>query len=69
MYDQTTSQGTIRRLLEDLRGGGFNASITISGFNFTGQKVIAFENVVVYTVNAAGGARATPIADILSVDF
>ena len=63
------NQTVIRRVLEDLRGGGFNASITVSGFTFTGQKVVAFENNTVFTVNAAGVARATPITGILSVDF
>lgn len=59
----------VRRLLEDLRGGGFNASLTLNGFQFNGQKVVAFENGVVFTVDAAGVARATVIADIQSVDF
>lgn len=59
----------VRRLLEDLRGGGFNTSITVRGFEFTGQKVVSFENGVVFTVNAAGVARATVIGDIQSVDF
>ena len=67
MPEQTTQ--SIFRLLQDLRGGGFNASITVSGFTFTGQKVVAFENNTVFTVNAAGVARATPVANILSVDF
>lgn len=61
--------GAIRRLLEDLRGGGFNTSLTIDGFNIAGQKVVSFENGVVFTVNAAGVARATVIAEIDSVDF
>lgn len=59
----------IRRLLEDLRGGGFNTSITIDGVNITGQKVVAFENGVVYTVNSNGVARATVISEIDSIDF
>lgn len=59
----------IRRLLEDLRGGGFNTSITVDGFQFNGQKVIAFESGVVYTVDAAGVARATQLNAIQSVDF
>lgn len=62
-------QGTLRRLLEDLRGGGFNASIVVQGVVFNGQKVVAFENNTVFTVDAAGVARATPIGNILSVDF
>jgi hypothetical protein len=60
---------TITTLLQNLIGGGFNASITINGVEFTGQKVVAFENGVVYTVNNAGVARATVIANIDSVDF
>ncbi|HWI51792.1 MAG TPA: hypothetical protein VNT01_06590 [Symbiobacteriaceae bacterium] len=59
----------IRRLLEDLRGGGFNASITVNNFQFNGQKIIGFENGVVFSTDAAGIARATIIADIQSVDF
>lgn len=59
----------IRRLLEDLRGGGFNTSITVNGFQFNGQKVVAFENSTVFTVDAAGLARATVIGQIQSVDF
>lgn len=59
----------IRRLLEDLRGGGFNASLTINGFTFTRQKVVAFENGVVYTVGEDGTARATVISTIQSVDY
>lgn len=59
----------VRRLLEDLRGGGFNTSITVQGFEFTGQKIVAFENGVVYSVDAAGVARATLISQIQSVDF
>lgn len=62
-------QGTIRRLLEDLRGGGFNTSLTVDGVQFLGQKVVAFENGVVFTVDAAGVARATVITSIDSVDF
>lgn len=59
----------IRRLLEDLRGGGFNTSIVLQGVTFENQKVVSFENGVVFTVDAAGLARATVIGDILSVDF
>lgn len=62
-------EATIRRLLEDLRGGGFNASITVNGFQFNMQKVVCFENNVVFTVDAAGMVRATPLANIQSVDF
>jgi hypothetical protein len=64
-----TDNQTIRRLLEDLRGGGFNTSITVVGATFIGQKVIAFENGVVFTVDQNGLARATVIGDIQSVDF
>lgn len=59
----------IRRLLEDLRGGGFNTSLTVDGFQFNNQKIIAFENGVVYSVDANGLARATLISQIQSVDF
>lgn len=62
-------QQVIRRLLEDLRGGGFNTSLLIDGVEITGQKVVAFENNVVFTVNGAGLARATRIDQIDSVDF
>lgn len=64
-----TGTDVITTLLQNLRGNGFNASITLPGFNFTGQKVVAFENGVVYTVNDAGVARATVISNIQSVDF
>jgi hypothetical protein len=59
----------IRRLLEDLRGGGFNTSITLNNIEFAGQKVVAFENGVVFTVDRNGVGRATPIGNIQSVDF
>jgi len=59
----------IRRLLEDLRGGGFNTILTVDGFQFEGQKVISFENGVVFTTDAGGLARATVIADIQSTAF
>lgn|GEM_PF-1483042 len=62
-------QNVLRRLLEDLRGGGFNTSIVIDGIQFVGQKVVAFENGVVFTVDAAGVARATLINQIDSIDF
>jgi hypothetical protein len=62
-------QATIRALLEDLRGPNFGVSITIDGTEFTGQKVVAFENDLVFTVNAAGLVRATRIDRIASVDF
>lgn len=60
---------TIRRLLEQLRGTGFNVSITIDGTEFTGQKVVAFEDGLVFTVNTAGLVRATRVDRIASVDF
>lgn len=60
---------TIRRLLEDLRGSGFTVSLTLDGIQFTGQKVVAFENGLVYTVDGAGVVRATVINQIDSVDF
>ncbi len=59
----------IRQLLEDLRGGGFNTSLVVDGVVITGQKVVAFENGVVYTVNEAGVARATLVNQIDSVNF
>ncbi|HWI65717.1 MAG TPA: hypothetical protein VNT75_28135 [Symbiobacteriaceae bacterium] len=61
--------GIIRRLLEDLRGGGFNTALTVEGFEFAGQKVVSFENGVVFTVNDAGLARATVIGQIQSTAF
>lgn len=64
-----TGNSTITQLLRDLRGGGFNTSLTLRGVNITGQKVVAFENGVVFTVNGAGLARATRISQIDSVDF
>jgi len=60
---------TIRRLLEDLRGSGFNVSLTLDGIQFGGQKVVSFENGLVFTVDGAGVARATVINQIDSVDF
>lgn len=62
-------ESTIRRLLEDLRGGGFNTSLVINGIQFSGQKVVSFENNTVFTVDSNGVARATPIVRIDSVDF
>ena len=59
----------IRRLLEDLRGGGFNTSLTVDGFQFNAQKIISFENGVVFSADAAGVARGTVISRIQSVDF
>jgi hypothetical protein len=59
----------IRNLLADLRGGGFNTSIVIDGTVFEKQKVIAFENGVVFTVDNDGVARATRIGEIASVNF
>lgn len=61
--------GDIRQLLEDLRGGGFNTSLLIDGFQIAGQKVVAFSNGVVFTVDNGGLARATRIDQIDSVDF
>ncbi|MBP2019660.1 hypothetical protein J2Z79_003102 [Symbiobacterium terraclitae] len=60
---------TIRQLLEDLRGGGFNTSLIVDGVVIENQKVVAFENGIVYTVNANGVARATRIDQIDSVNF
>lgn len=60
---------TIRQLLEDLRGGGFNTSLIVDGVVIENQKVVAFENGVVYTVNTNGVARATRIDQIDSVNF
>lgn len=60
---------TIRRLLEDLRGGGFNASLILNGVVIEGQKVVSFENDLVFTVNAAGLVRSTRIDRIDSVNF
>jgi len=63
------NNNVIRGLLEDLRGGGFTASLIVDGVIIENQKVVAFENGVVYTVNAAGLARATLIDRIDSVNF
>lgn len=58
-----------RRLLRDLRGGGFNTSITIRGAEFEDLKVISFEDDVVFTVDEAGLARAFCIERIDAIDF
>lgn len=58
-----------RRLLQDLRGGGFNTSITIRGAEFVDLKVVSFEDDVVFTVNDAGLARAFCIDRIDAIDF
>lgn len=50
-------------------GGGFNTSLVVDGVVIRRQKVVAFENDVVYTVNRNGLARATRIERIDSVDF
>lgn len=63
------NNGVIIQLLQDLRGGGFNASLIMDGVTIEGQKVIAFENGVLYTVNSAGVARAIRIDAIDSVNF
>lgn len=59
----------IRGLLEDLRGGGFNTSLVLDGVVLKEQKVVSFQNGVVFTVDQNGVARATLIAQIQSVDF
>lgn len=59
----------ILQLLQDLRGGGFNTSLLLDGLQIKDQKVVAFSNGVVFTVNSDGVARATVIAEIDSVDF
>ncbi|MEW8979874.1 MAG: hypothetical protein AB2385_15900 [Symbiobacterium sp.] len=64
-----SQNSTIRQLLEDLRGGGFNTSLIVDGVVIENQKVVAFENGIVYTVNANGVARATRIDQIDSVNF
>lgn len=56
-------------LLQQLRGGGFNADIVLNGVIFNGQKVVAFENNVVFTVDDNGRVHATPVANILSASF
>ncbi|MFO7274153.1 MAG: hypothetical protein DIU55_004730 [Bacillota bacterium] len=60
---------TIRQLLQDLRGSGFNTSLVLDGVVIRRQKVVAFENDVVFTVDRKGLARATRIDRIDSVDF
>jgi len=64
-----SQNSTIRQLLEDLRGGGYNTSLIVDGVVIENQKVVAFENGIVYTVNANGVARATRIDQIDSVNF
>lgn len=58
-----------RRILAELRGSGFNVSILTRGAHFAAQKVVAFEDNVVFTVNPEGCVRATCIGRIDSVDF
>lgn len=62
-------QVDFRTLLEDLRGGGFNTSLVLPGVTFTGQKVVSFDDDLVFTVNNNGVVRATRISELLSVDF
>lgn len=62
-------QTNIRRLLEDLRGSGFNVSLILDGVVIEGQKVVSFDNDLVFTVNANGLVRATRIDRIDSVNF
>jgi len=45
---------TIRQLLQDLRGSGFNTSLVLDGVVIRRQKVVAFENDVVFTVDRKG---------------
>lgn len=59
----------ILQLLQDLRGGGFNTSLLLDGLQIKDQKVVAFSNGVVFTVDQNGLARATVIAELDSVDF
>lgn len=59
----------ILQLLQDLRGGGFNTSLLLDGLQIKDQKVVAFANGVVFTVDQNGLARATVIAELDSVDF
>jgi hypothetical protein len=58
-----------RRILRELRGTGFTVSITTRGANFNNQKVVSFEDNVVFTVNHNGLVRATCIDRIDSIDF
>jgi hypothetical protein len=58
-----------RRLLAELRGSGFTVSIVTRGAQFCHQKVVAFEDGVVFTVNREGVIRATCIERIDSIDF
>lgn len=62
-------QTNVRRLLEDLRGNGFNVSLILNGVVLEGQKVVSFENDLVFTVNSAGVVRATRLDRIDSVNF
>jgi hypothetical protein len=58
-----------RRILAELRGSGFNVSILTRGAHFAHQKVVSFEDNVIFTVNPEGCVRATCIDRIDSVDF
>lgn len=58
-----------RRILAELRGSGFNVSVLTRGAEFCHQKVVSFEDNVVFTVNHEGCVRATCIERIDSVDF
>jgi hypothetical protein len=58
-----------RLLLAELRGSGFTVSITTRGAVFCNQKVVGFEDDVVFTVNPEGCVRATCIERIDSIDF
>lgn len=66
---RNNSARVFRGLLGDLRGGGFNTSILINGVEFEDQKVVSFEDGIVFTVDEEGLARAFRIDRIDSVDF
>lgn len=59
----------IRLLLEPLRGNGFTVNLFLPGGGLVGQKVVAIENGLVYTVDAAGNTCATVITQIQRVEF
>lgn len=60
---------TFRQLLQNLVGSGFTVSITVNGSSFSGLKVIAIVDDVVFTTNNAGVINVFSIPDIKRVDF
>lgn len=60
---------TFRQLLQNLVGSGFTVSITVNGSSFSGLKVIAIVDDVVFTTTNAGVINVFSIPDIKRVDF